>query len=211
MKVKICGLTNLSDSELALNLGAGALGFNFYSQSPRYIAPQTLSKFIHKLKLNGQWLVGVFVNPTVEEVKQAIDDCGINCLQFHGDETIEFIEQWKPLPCIKALRVKAPPLLAELQQILGAADYLLLDAYHPQLPGGSGVEIESSLLKCIPSEIWSRSFLAGGLKPVNVAEKAALVRPFGLDVASGVEAQAGIKSPELLRDFFLALSCLMPH
>ena len=197
--VKICGITNIADALAATDAGADALGLMFYEKSPRYIAlkaaveiARQLPPFVIK--------VGVFVNAPEAEVMRAVSECGLNILQFHGDETPEYCQLF-PVMTIKAFRIKDAASLTSLPDY--KTDAWLLDAYTPDKPGGTGEKFNWDL--AIEAQKLGRPiFLAGGLTPENVAEAVRRVRPYAVDVSSGVEASPGKKDHEKVRTFIRA-------
>jgi phosphoribosylanthranilate isomerase len=196
VRVKICGITNLSDAQVAVGAGADALGFNFYEKSPRYLSPSTaaeISRALPPFVLR----VGVFVNPAEELVRRAIGECGLNLLQFHGDEPPEFCTQFG-LMSMKAFRVRDTGSLKELPKY--QTDAWLLDAYASDTFGGTGEKFNWRLAAEVPRP-GKPVFLAGGLTPENVAEAIRQVQPFGVDVSSGVESSPGRKDHGQVRAF----------
>lgn len=200
-KIKICGITSLADAKRAVELGADALGFNFYAASPRYIRPGTAREIVLKLPA-GLWCTGVFVNSSEEEVTQIAEEVGLNTLQFHGDETIEFIARFSKLRTIKALRLSEELSIKEIEQFLAKANYLLFDKYEAGIFGGTGNTIASAALEAIAKQgLIKQAFLAGGLTPANVRKRVEAYHPFGVDVASGVEQSPGIKDQRKMAAF----------
>ena len=199
VKVKICGITNLADGMAAAEAGADALGFVFYDQSPRAISIEAAATLIRQLP-PFILKVGVFVNAPEDLVVRAIRKCGLNLLQFHGDETPEYCLQFG-LMSMKAFRIRDA---ASLQALLGYhTDAWLLDAYSPDRPGGTGETFNWDL--ALEAQGWGRPiFLAGGLTPENVAEAVRRARPYAVDVSSGVEAAPGRKDHAKLRAFIQA-------
>jgi len=194
--VKICGITNLADAQLAVEARADALGFVFYEKSPRHLtipAAAAVSKQLPGFVMR----VGVFVNALKAEVLRAIGECGLNLLQFHGDEPPEYCLQFG-LMCMKAFRMRDSGTLKELRNYQTSA--WLLDAYSPEAAGGTGEKFNWDL--AVAAQRFGKPiFLAGGLTPVNVAEAVRKVRPFGVDVSSGVEISPGKKDPAKVRAF----------
>ncbi|GAB4538553.1 MAG: phosphoribosylanthranilate isomerase [Anaerolineae bacterium] len=223
VKVKVCGLTNLIDVQAAIAAGADLLGFIFYPRSPRYVTPDQVRDI---LAAAGLWTgtrreqatqteilsVGVFVNESPQMVAQTLEFCGLDLAQLHGEEPPAMLglEGGESLPGGRAYKALRPQTGEEARQL--AARYalpprlrgedrpaLLLDAYHPHLRGGTGVtgnwELASSLAGQYPI------LLAGGLTPDNVADAVQAVRPWGVDVASGVEERPGKKDHAALRAF----------
>ena len=199
VKVKICGITNLPDGMAAAEAGADALGFVFYDQSPRRISVEAAAAFIPQLP-PFVIKVGVFVNAPADLVVRAIRECGLNLLQFHGDEPPEYCLQFG-LMSMKAFRIRDD---ASLQALLGYhTDAWLLDAYTPDKPGGTGETFNWDL--ALEARDWGRPiFLAGGLTPENVAEAVRRARPYGVDVSSGVEAGPGRKDHAKVKAFIQA-------
>ena len=195
-RVKICGITNLADAQAAVAAGADALGFNFYEKSPRFVSLKTaaaISKQIPPFIMR----VGVFVNAPEELVARAIDECGLGLLQFHGDEPPEFCAQFG-LMSMKAFRIRDAESLKELPKY--PTDAWLLDACSSENPGGTGEKFNWEL--AVEARKFGRPiFLAGGLAPENVAEAVRRVKPFGVDVSSGVESSPGKKDHQKIRNF----------
>lgn len=195
-KIKICGITNLPDAQLAMELGADALGFIFYPKSPRYIKVgdaanicNALPPFVTK--------VGVFVDELEYEIEKAVGECLLNALQFHGEEPPGFCVKFAA-KSIKAIRMR------DEDSLRAAAEYdvdaLLLDTYTDTERGGTGRTFDWSLaIKA--KEIGTPIILSGGLTTVNVQEAIRKVRPYAVDVSSGVEREPGKKDPEKLRRF----------
>jgi phosphoribosylanthranilate isomerase len=200
VRVKICGITNLADAQAAAEAGADALGFVFYEKSLRFISIKTaagiscaLPPFIIR--------AGVFVNPTKELVFKAIAGCGLSLLQFHGDESPEFCAQFS-LMSMKVFRVRDAGSLKELSKY--KTDAWLLDAYSSDTHGGTG-EVFNWDLAVEAQKSGRPIFLAGGLTPGNVAGAVRKVRPFGVDVSSGVESSPGKKDHAKVRAFVNAV------
>lgn len=205
-KVKICGITNEADLEAALTLGADAIGFNFYRRSSRYVAPERVAG-MRKLLPDYVWAVGVFVNEPRQVIWQIIETSGIDTLQFHGEEQDELLFGWEGLRLIRALRLRASGLSKkELEEKAANSDFILFDKAKAGEFGGTGEEIEEDILASDPiSSFLPRAFLAGGITPENVRQKLELYRPFGIDVASGVESQPGKKDHARMRQLFTAV------
>ena len=188
VKVKICGLTNLPDALVAVEAGADALGFVFCEDSPRFLSLETASGIIHKLPASAV-KVGVFVNATEEFVQRAIAECGLNLLQFHGDESPAYCLQFH-LMSMKAFRIRDAASLQALTDY--RTDAWLLDSYAPGKLGGTGEKFNWDL--AVEAQKLGRPiFLAGGLTPDNVADAVRQVHPYAVDVSSGVEASPGTK------------------
>jgi phosphoribosylanthranilate isomerase len=199
-RVKICGITNLADAQAAVAAGADVLGFNFYDGSPRHISLKTaadISKQLPPFVMRA----GIFVNADEDLVTRAIGECHLNLLQFHGDETPEFCVQFG-LMSMKAFRIRDAESLKELPKF--STDAYLLDAFSPEARGGTGEKFNWEL--AIEAQKFGKPvFLAGGLTPGNVAEAVRTVRPFGVDVSSGVESSPGKKDHAKVRAFITAV------
>lgn len=199
VKVKICGLTSVADAVAAAEAGADMVGLMFYEKSPRHITlPQAveISRALSPYVLK----VGVFVNPDEAQVMEAVAACGLNLLQFHGDESSEFCTQFG-LMSMKALRVKDSASIAALENF--QTDAFLLDAYSKSGLGGTGEKFNWDL--AVEAQKFGKPiFLAGGLTPENVADAVKQVRPFAVDVSSGVESAPGKKDAAKVRAFIQA-------
>jgi phosphoribosylanthranilate isomerase len=199
VKVKICGITNLADGMVAAEAGADALGFVFYESSPRCITVESAADLVRQLP-PFVIRVGVFVNAPQDLVVRAIRECGLNLLQFHGDEPPEYCLQFG-LMSMKAFRIRDAAALQALRNY--PTDAWLLDAYAPDKPGGTGETFNWDL--ALEAQAWGCPiFLAGGLTPENVAEAVRRVRPYGVDVSTGVEAVPGSKDHAKLKAFIQA-------
>ncbi|WP_040548395.1 phosphoribosylanthranilate isomerase [Pedosphaera parvula] len=197
--VKICGITNIEDGMAAAEAGANAIGLMFYEQSPRNVSLQTAAKIANQLPPY-VIKVGVFVNPTEELVSRAVTDCGLNVLQFHGEETPEFCQLF-PVMSIKAFRIKDAESLNALTDY--PTDAWLLDAYVAGQLGGTGAKFNWDL--AVAAKNRGRPiFLAGGLTPENVADAIRQVQPYAVDVSSGVESAPGKKDHAKVRAFIQA-------
>lgn len=200
VKVKICGITSLADAEEAVEAGADALGFMFYAGSPRHItleAAQTIERRLPPFVIR----TGVFVDAEPEEVFSAMHLCGLNVLQFHGRETPEYCRQFGMMT-MKAFRIRDAASLLEIPKY--QTDAYLLDSYVAGKEGGTG-ETFNWELAVEAGEFGKPIFLAGGLTPDNVAGAVKTVKPFGVDVSSGVESAPGKKDPKKMRAFVAAV------
>ena len=199
LKVKICGVTSATDALDAVEAGADALGFMFYPPSPRCVTLERASEIIRQLPpLIAK--VGVFVNPTEEEVRRALEQCGLDTLQFHGEEPPQFCRQFG-LKVIKAFRIRDAASLEAVRPY--ATEAWLLDSYVAGKQGGTGTPFHWDL--AVAAVKWGgRVLLAGGLTPENVAAAVRQVRPYGLDVSSGVESAPGKKDAAKVRAFIQA-------
>jgi phosphoribosylanthranilate isomerase len=197
VRIKICGITRCKDAELAVGLGADFIGLNFYPPSPRCLTMEAAGAIARAVKGRAR-LVGVFVNAARAYTKERLDSLDLDLLQFHGDEDDDAMRGW-PVPVIGALRLGSDASLDAIEAGLGKikADFILIDTFHPRLFGGTGQARRLDILGALDL---SRVFVSGGLTPDNAAEAAAL-NPYALDVASGVEAAAGVKDPRKLESF----------
>lgn len=205
VRVKICGITNAADAQVAVEAGADLLGFNFYEKSLRFIpikAAAEISGALPPYALR----VGVFVNPAEELVRRAIRECGLGLLQFHGDESPKFCSQFG-LMSMKAFRVRDAASLKALREY--QTDVWLLDAYASDTFGGTGEKFNWQLA-VEAQKLGKPVFLAGGLTPDNVAQAIQQVQPFGVDVSSGVESSPGRKDAAKLRAFIKAAKLSQP-
>lgn len=202
MKIKICGITNREDAEVAVAAGADALGFVMYRNSPRWVEPETARSIIAGLS-PFVLPVGVFVNEEAERVRVFMDECGYALAQLHGDESALYC-QHLGRPTLKALRLKDRGTLLALSEFQGRANVrgILIDAFSDRTYGGTGQTVDWTLAaeaaRTIPI------ILAGGLNPANVAEAIRMVRPYGVDVSSGVEKSPGRKDHQKLKAFIEA-------
>ena len=196
MLVKICGVTRLEDAEAAVAAGAGAIGFIFWPKSPRFIDPYRARKIAAALPPLVT-AVGVFVNQPIAHVNGVASLVRLGAVQLHGDETTEFAAA-VTTPVIKALSIGAANVRAWPARVR-----LLLDVHDPVARGGTGRTIDWTAAADLASQ--REILLAGGLTPDNVAAAVARVRPFGIDVSSGVERAPGIKDHQRLRALFEAV------
>ncbi len=195
MKVKVCGITRLEDAQCALDLGAYALGFIFYSGSPRYIRPENAAVLISTLK--GSVLkVGVFVNESVAAIQSIIEICGLDMIQLHGSESPEFCRQFS-VPVIKSFLVAERKDFDVVSLYEGVVDYFLFDTKIKGKFGGTGQVFDWQLLNPYPFQ--TPFILSGGL---GIQSDFSSVNASILDVNSGVESAPGIKSADKLQRFF---------
>jgi len=195
-RVKICGITRIEDALAAVDAGADALGFVFYSKSPRAVSVADAARIISRLPAFVT-SVALFVDAEHELIERVIEEAQVDLLQFHGNESAQQCGQYGR-PYIKALRMK--PDLDLNQQMLAYADArgVLLDAYTPGIPGGTGEQFDWSR---IPAELAKEITLAGGLDSSNIAAAIEQVRPYAVDVSGGVELSKGIKDAKKLEQF----------
>jgi phosphoribosylanthranilate isomerase len=191
VRIKICGITNLEDALIAVGAGADALGFVFAAGSPRRVTPDTAARIAGRLPPFVA-RVGVFVNESAEKVRETAALCGLDTLQFHGCETPAFCREFAPLKVCKAFRVESAASLESLPDY--PVDAWLLDSFVPGQAGGTGAVFNWDLAAA--AQRHGRPLvLAGGLTPGNVAQAIEQVRPYAVDVSSGVEAAPGRKDP----------------
>ncbi len=209
MWVKICGWNDpaVLRESLALSI-PDAIGLNFYKKSPRAVNWLQAREVCRQLPVSVE-TVGVFVNHTPTEIRKVIRDVGLTHIQLHGDESPDIVALLKDLSIIRAFRL-AKPSLDSIKQDLQALSFrgirpwaYLVDAWHATDYGGTGQVAPWSVLTEWKPE-WPRLILAGGLTPENVIEACGIVKPFGVDTASGVESERGRKSPELVHKFIEA-------
>lgn len=206
-RVKICGVTRVEDARLAWAEGADALGLNFYPRSPRYVTAETARLLARTRPALGA-VVGVFVNEAPEVIRARVRECGLTAVQLHGDEPPESCEGYGA-PVIKALRVRGVEDVARARTYVGVGEVaaLLLDGAAPGY-GGGGVGFDWSLVAEL-ANVGVPILVAGGLHPGNVAEAVRATRPYGVDVASGVETSPGIKDAQAVRAFVRAAKGLL--
>jgi len=195
-RVKICGITRLQDAQVAIRAGASALGFVFYAPSVRYIEPAKAAEIVAALP-PFITVTALFVNESAAVVNDVISIVQPDLLQFHGDESADYCEQFER-PYIKALRVKPDLDLNAAIAGFDSARAVLLDTYVKGVPGGTG---EAFNWQLIPAQIAPKIILAGGLDALNVATAIEQVKPFAVDVSGGVEASAGLKSADKIVAF----------
>ncbi len=218
-RVKICGITNIEDARCAASAGADMLGFIFYPRSARYVTPAQAGEITRALQAEfgaaAPRIVGVFVDTPVNQITEMAATAGLDLAQLHGAETPEMVHAL----CVRTLRVRAFKAIrartleearAALEEYDGHPDgcdrndmpSLLIDAYHPQERGGTGLRADVATAQWLSRRC--RLLLAGGLTPENVSEAITLIKPWGVDVSSGVEVTKGIKDHTLVRTFIAA-------
>lgn len=195
VRVKICGITNLEDAEAAIDFGVDALGFVFFKESPRCVTLKQAESIICKLP-PFITTVGVFVDESPETIRSTID-AGIDVIQLHGDE--------KPEACrfarrsLKAIRIKSIDSLEPLKTFRNLVSAFLLDAYTADALGGTGQKFNWDI--AVEAKQFGRIILAGGLTPENVADAVRHVKPYGVDVSSGIEREKGKKDHQKMKLF----------
>ena len=203
-RVKICGITRLEDAEQAASLGAWAIGFILWPGSKRAVEPGVAAGIAGAVRRRVE-LVGVFVNPTLDEIAHAADSIGFTHVQLHGDEGPAFateVARRTGAKIIKAARVASGADLQALERF--RVDYHLLDTAAPGMHGGTGQSWDWSLAAQRRSKV--PAILSGGLTAENVAEGIAAVKPYAVDVASGTEASPGVKDPAKVEAFMAVAS-----
>lgn len=196
VRVKVCGITRSEDAEAAIQSGADAIGFVFWPKSSRNLAPD-LAGQISAILPPFVCTVGVYVDPDIAWVKETARVAKINLLQFHGDESPEFCNQFSQ-PYIKAIRVKSDTDLLQYAERYRSAKGLLLDTFTEGMPGGTGHVFDWQL---IPKNLPVPFILSGGLNPENVELAIRQTNPWAVDVSSGVEATKGIKDKKKIIAF----------
>jgi phosphoribosylanthranilate isomerase len=207
-QIKICGLTRLQDAELAVELGAWALGMVFYDASPRACSPVEAQRIASLLRRRVE-LVGVFVNASLEQIANTAEQASLTMIQLHGDEGPAFcgeVARRTGARIIKAAQVDGPGDIRDLARF--HVDFHLLDARSStpgaeDVRGGTGETFDWGLLSARRSKV--PLILSGGLNPENVAEAVQRIHPFAVDTASGTEHAPGLKDPAKLRAFFAAV------
>ncbi len=214
-KVKICGIRSVENALMVAHAGADLIGLNFYPETPRYVTPALAREIARRLRETlGEscpTLVGVFVNASADEVRDTVETVGLDFAQLSGDEPAETVNALRGI-AFKAIRpADEAAALAEVESLRSAfpqgedAPSILLDAYSRELYGGTGETASEGIALAVKSAA-PRLMLAGGLNPQNVAERVRRIRPWGVDVASGVEAGTpGIKDAGKIRAFIEAV------
>jgi phosphoribosylanthranilate isomerase len=202
-KIKVCGITRLEDAEYAAELGAWAIGFILWPESKRAVDPAVAAGITRVMRRKLE-LVGVFVNQSLDEIASSVDVLGLTHVQLHGDEGPAFctaVAQRTGAKIIKAVRIGHAADLQDAARF--RTDFHLLDTSQAGLYGGTGKTWDWNLVKHWRSKV--PYLLSGGLTAENVGEAIDIARPWGVDVASGVEAEPGIKDPAKLEAFFAAV------
>lgn len=195
-RVKICGITRPQDAEVAARHGADAVGLVFYPRSPRFVEMDQARAIVAAVPPFVS-IVGLFVDAEAEAIRRVLSGVRIDVLQFHGDECSADCGQYAR-PYIKAVRMREGVDLRAMVGSYADAAGLLLDAYHPDQVGGTGLSFDWAR---VPSDLGKPVILAGGLTPENVAAAVRQVRPYAVDVSGGVEAAKGIKDEEKIAAF----------
>ena len=196
VRIKVCGMTRVEDTAAAARLGVDAIGLVFYPQSPRYVDVQQARQLVASLPAFVT-VTALFLDPTALEVRQVLDNVRVELLQFHGGEPAEFCRGFGR-PYIKAVPMGSRADLAEYARRHSSAAALLLDSHAAGQKGGTGVSFDWS---AVPKVEGPPLILAGGLSAQNVATAIRIVRPYGVDVSSGVESKPGIKDADKMAAF----------
>jgi phosphoribosylanthranilate isomerase len=196
VRVKICGITNIENALEAVHAGADAIGLVFYEKSPRYVSIQKAAEICSALPPFVS-TVGLFVNAEGDLVREVVTQVGIDLLQFHGEESPDYCKNFSR-PYLKAIRVKPGTDLVQYATDYREAKGLLLDAYVPGKPGGTGTTFD---WKLIPENLPLPVVLSGGLDSENVKDAIRSVKPWAVDVSSGVEKVPGLKDAIKIREF----------
>lgn len=196
-RVKVCGITRRDDALLAADLGASAVGFVFWQQSPRYVEPAVAAAIARHLPADVA-PIGVFVNAPVDEMRRVAVEVGLAAVQLHGDEPPTLCDEL-PYRVLKAVAVVGAATHEAADRVPSRVT-VLLDARDPVRKGGTGRTVDWRVAAEVA--VRRRIFLAGGLRPENVGEALRAVRPYGIDVSSGVEVEPGRKDSGRLRSFF---------
>jgi phosphoribosylanthranilate isomerase len=195
-RIKICGFTRPEDAVFAAHAGVDAIGLVFYAESPRHVTIKKAQEIVRALPAFVT-VVALFVDENPQQIETVLDQVAIDCLQFHGNEPAEDCRQYRK-PYIKAIRMQAKTDLQDIQRQYHDAAALLLDAWHPAVQGGSGHRFDWQM---IPADLKLPVILAGGLDVGNAAEAVRAVKPYALDVSSGVEVKKGIKDHRKMMAF----------
>jgi phosphoribosylanthranilate isomerase len=207
-KVKICGMTNLDDAERAASHGAWAIGLIHHRDSPRYVAPDVAEEIGAALKRRCE-IAGVFVNPTLDEVIEAAERENLTLLQFHGEEGPAFCVEARRRTGAKVMKAMRVTSAADVRAAEAfRTDFHLFDAYWHGVHGGTGKSFDWELVAKRRSKV--PMVLAGGLTSENVAEAIDIVKPYAVDVVSGVEAEPGRKDPAKVETFLVAAGVELP-
>lgn len=206
MRVKICGITQVSQGQAIAASGATDLGFICVAASPRYLSAAQIDGIVREVPQTIKG-IGVFANATLKDIAAVLDATPLRGVQLHGSESPEFCASLKQayphVEIIKAFRIKTAQCLLQIEQYTEWVDTLLLDAYHPQQLGGTGKTLNWDALETFrPSRPW---FLAGGLTPHNITQALQLLHPDGIDLSSGVERSPGDKDLNKVTQLFKAL------
>ncbi len=205
-RIKICGITRPEDALTSVEYGADAIGLVFYANSPRGVSIAQAKKIVAAVPPFVA-IVALFVNESAAVINEVLESLAVDVIQFHGDESAEFCQQFKR-PFIKAVRVRPGLDLAAVCRGYAAARGILLDAWQEGVPGGTGKSFDWQLA---PTELPLPIVLAGGLNSENVAAAIGLLHPAAVDVSGGVELSPGIKDAAKIKTFIAAVRAADPH
>ena len=197
--IKICGVTRNRDALLAAELGADAIGLVFYANSPRALVATQISSVVANVP-DSVSVIGLFVNPTREDVEAVLGTGLVDVLQFHGEEDEGFCNSFNK-PYLKAFQVRDIRSLSSSLSNYRTATYILLDSYNVKKMGGTGQKFDWSIGENVVQNLDQKVVVAGGLKPENIKDAVIKMDSFGVDVSSGVESSPGLKDAEKLRKF----------
>ncbi|MGR9114351.1 MAG: phosphoribosylanthranilate isomerase [Gammaproteobacteria bacterium] len=200
-RVKICGFTRVEDAVCAAHMGVDAIGLVFYPPSPRHVTVERAKKIVAALPVFTS-VVALFVDEKEARIREILDQVAIDCIQFHGDEPAQACRIYGK-PYMKAVRMQPGVDVIDTAACYSDAAGLLLDAFHPGAKGGTGSRFDWQL---IPQQCRLPIVLAGGLEPDNARQAVQSVRPYALDVSSGVEAEKGIKDAAKMAAFLEAVN-----
>ncbi|MBU1853414.1 MAG: phosphoribosylanthranilate isomerase [Candidatus Omnitrophica bacterium] len=201
IRVKFCGMNSVEGAKKAVSIGADAIGFVFFKNSPRYITPECAETIIKDMPpfIDN---VGVFVNEKIEFIKECVVKCGLDVVQLHGDEEVEYVAQarkfLKGIKLIKAVRVKDRESIRSIEDY--AADAILLDTYKSGFYGGTG-KVFDRTLAMLAKQSCRNLIVSGGLSSDNVYEVVTQIAPYAVDVSSGIESSPGKKDAGLMQKF----------
>ena len=208
VRVKVCGITNVEDARHAAACGADEIGLNFYAKSPRFISMQAAQEVAHSIDASVK-LVGVFVNASVDEIALTAKQCGLDAVQLHGDETIDFAQKIAHENSVRVIKtVEAEKALDILAEITLSGLNLLIDAPSMGEYGGTG-RVSDWDRAADAAANFDRVYLAGGLGPDNVAAAIRKVRPFCVDACSKLESVKGKKDPQKVAAFIEAAKSVL--
>ena len=204
VRIKICGITRVEDASAAATAGADAIGIVFFEKSPRYVANLQLASAIAREVGPFVTVTALFVDASAEYVNSVLKEVPVNLLQFHGEESREYCEQFSK-PYIKALRVSEKTDIPQKIKEFSSASGVLLDTYVKGIPGGTGEVFNWQL---VPEGLEKPVIIAGGLNATNVVEAIQTTSPYAVDVSGGVEASPGIKDKEKVQNFITSVRSL---
>lgn len=202
-RVKICGITQKQDALACVEAGADAIGLVFYEASPRAVTIEQAAEIVSGLPAFVT-TVGLFVDADASYVNEVLAGVNLDCLQFHGDETAEYCEQFNRA-YYKAVRMQQQTDLKQVATDYASARALLLDTFVANVPGGTGQTFNWEL---VPSDFAKPLILAGGLSPDNVAQAIKATQPYAVDVSGGVEKTKGVKDIEMIKQFLKEVQCI---